>query len=114
MHELSIAQNMLDIAQEIAMEQGLSRITQIHLRLGVLSGVVKESLYFAYDIVTQGTMAEASSLVIEEMPVVIFCPECHEERSLFRPIPMRCPVCQTKTADIRSGREIDIIAVEGV
>lgn len=65
MHELSIAMSMIDMASEEIARLG-GRVTALHLKLGHLSGVVKEALTFSYEIACQGTPLEGSQLVIEE------------------------------------------------
>ena len=43
-----------------------ARVTALHLKLGQLSGVVKEALTFSWEIACQGTALEGSELKIEE------------------------------------------------
>jgi hydrogenase nickel incorporation protein HypA/HybF len=66
MHELSIALSMIDMANEELLRHEGQRVTALHLKLGALSGVVKESLNFSWEIACQGTALEGSQLVIEE------------------------------------------------
>ena len=47
MHELSIAMALVDMAAEEAEKRG-ARVVAAHVRLGILSGVVKEALVSAY------------------------------------------------------------------
>ena len=47
MHELSIAMSIVEMAEEEAASQGASQVTAVHLRLGKLSGIVKEALNLA-------------------------------------------------------------------
>ena len=68
MHELSIALSMIDMASEEVVRLGGGRVTALHLKLGELSGVVKEALNFSWEIACQGTPLEGSQLVIEETP----------------------------------------------
>lgn len=67
MHELSIALSMIELAGEEVDRRGGGRVTALHLKLGSLSGVVKEALTFSYEIACQGTPLEGSQLVIEEV-----------------------------------------------
>ncbi len=66
MHELSIALSMIEMAEEEVVRLGGGRITALRLKLGQLSGVVKEALNFSWEIACQGTLLEGSQLVIEE------------------------------------------------
>src|SRR5207248_1799499 len=85
----SIALAILDLAAEEAGRRG-GRVVAVHLRLGPLSGVVKEALLSAYDLAREGTDCAAAALVVEEVPVVAWCPACAAER---RPaFPERCRV----------------------
>jgi hydrogenase nickel incorporation protein HypA/HybF len=113
MHELSIAQSLVELAIEAAENNGMKHVQAVHVKLGVLSGVVKESLEFSFDVVIQGTPLEGARLVIEDVPVKVFCPTCQEPRILPELFPMSCPVCGTKTRMVLEGREIQLDTLEG-
>jgi hydrogenase nickel incorporation protein HypA/HybF len=112
MHELSIACNLVEIADSAARDAGAARVDVVHLRLGVFSGVVKEALLFSYDIAARGTLLENSRLEIEDVPLAVYCPVCLEERVLSGVQLFQCPTCGTPTNDIRQGKEIEIVSVE--
>lgn len=111
MHELSIALSILDTAEE-EMRQREGRVAVVHVKLGRLSGVVKEALVPAFELAREGTALVQSKLVIEEMPVVIHCPACAADRMLDTPYPLCCPVCGAFSNEIVSGRELEIHALE--
>jgi hydrogenase nickel incorporation protein HypA/HybF len=60
----------------------------------------------------QGTMLDGSRLVIQEVPIVIFCTSCSAERELPGVQRFRCPVCDTPSGDIRRGRELEVASIE--
>ena len=62
MHELSIALSMIEMATEEARRRGGARVNALHLKLGPLSGVVKDALLFSFEVACIGTMLEGSSL----------------------------------------------------
>ncbi|HEY8414341.1 MAG TPA: hydrogenase maturation nickel metallochaperone HypA [Thermaerobacter sp.] len=113
MHEVSIAQSLLELALQVSREQGMGRVKAIHVRLGVLSGVVPDALEFAFGAVSEGTPLAGAALVIEEVPVKVFCAPCGEEHMLRQPFPMRCPACGRPVVKIVGGREIELRALEG-
>ncbi|HEV7395653.1 MAG TPA: hydrogenase maturation nickel metallochaperone HypA, partial [Pyrinomonadaceae bacterium] len=80
MHELSIAMSMIEMATEEAARHGSSRVTALYLKLGPLSGVVKDALVFSYEVASQGTALEGSQLIIEEVPVKVYCETCASEQ----------------------------------
>ncbi|HKI37244.1 MAG TPA: hydrogenase maturation nickel metallochaperone HypA [Gemmataceae bacterium] len=110
MHELSIALSLIDVAAEEAERRG-GRIVAVHLKLGPLSGVVKDALVSAYDLAREGTPLAAAELVVREVPVVAWCPGCAAERTLTFP-QLCCPACGRPTPDVVSGRELEVVALE--
>jgi hydrogenase nickel incorporation protein HypA/HybF len=112
MHELSIAMSMIDIASEEAAAVGGGRVMALHLKLGPLSGVIKDALLFSYDVAASGTALEGSSLVIEEVPVVVFCRSCNQQRTIETIQHLGCPLCGELAPEVVSGRELQIVAME--
>jgi hydrogenase nickel incorporation protein HypA/HybF len=112
MHELSIALSILDFAAEEAERQGRRRVVAIHLRLGPLSGVVKDALQSAYDLARETSDLGESELVIEEVPLVAYCPACCTERTLVSAQELCCPACGTPTPEVVRGRELEVFALE--
>lgn len=111
-HELSIAMNLIDLAAEEAERRGGARLEAIHLRLGPLSGVVKEALLSAYDLARQNTSLADCRLVIEEVPVVVYCSCCEARRTLESMQRFACPECDTPASEIVGGRELELFALE--
>jgi hydrogenase nickel incorporation protein HypA/HybF len=82
MHELSIAMSILDCAAEEAMRRGADEVVSVHLKLGPLSGVVREALLSAYDLAREQSESclQSSRLVIQEVPITVYCPACDAVR----------------------------------
>ncbi|HLJ90167.1 MAG TPA: hydrogenase maturation nickel metallochaperone HypA [Candidatus Angelobacter sp.] len=112
MHELSIAMSIVEMAQEESARRGGSRVSSVHLKLGALSGVVKEALVSAYELACEQTELEGSELKIEDIPVVVFCPRCQGERTIASIQWFCCPECHTPTGDVVRGKELEIVALE--
>jgi hydrogenase nickel incorporation protein HypA/HybF len=111
MHEVSIMTEALRMAVDAAKSAGASRVLKLRLRIGRLSGVVPESLQFAFDVVCLGTMAEGASLEIEAVPAACWCATCAAE---FECVDFfsECPRCHNFSGELRRGRELDIASVE--
>jgi hydrogenase nickel incorporation protein HypA/HybF len=112
MHELSIAQAIVEGVQETADREKATRVLRVRLRVGQLSGVVADSLRFCYDLVVAGTCMEGSHLEIVELPVMVHCQVCQADRALDSIQLFACPVCGTPSGDIRQGRELEIESIE--
>jgi hydrogenase nickel incorporation protein HypA/HybF len=112
MHELSIALSMIDLATEEALRRRAARVNSLHLKLGPLSGVVKEALLFSYEVASKDTLLEGSQLLIEDVPAAIYCVPCQKEQTLESVQRLCCPVCGTFSAEIVRGRELEFVAME--
>ena len=111
MHELSIAMSIVEMAQEEAERRGI-QVCAVHLKLGRLSGVVKEALLSSYEMACFDTPLAGSQLVIEEIPIVVFCPNCKAERPLSSMQLFCCSECGTPTAEVVRGKELEVVALE--
>jgi hydrogenase nickel incorporation protein HypA/HybF len=112
MHELSIALGIVEAASEEAVRQNASRVCAVHLKLGPLSGVVKEALEFAYEASCFGTLLAGSRLIIEDQPVIVYCGACRAQRTLASIQRFVCPECGAATPRVISGRELELAALE--
>ena len=111
MHELSIAIGLVEAVCEKAAELG-ARVNVVHVRLGPLSGVLRDALEFSFDVAVAGTAIEGAELAIEEMPITASCPQCGGEPKVVTLQSMRCPDCGTATPEMVGGRELELYALE--
>jgi hydrogenase nickel incorporation protein HypA/HybF len=112
MHELSIAMSIVDLAQEESDRLGGPQIRAVHLRLGLLSGVVKEALLSSYEIACEDTPLAGSRLVVEEVPVLVFCRKCDAQRAVHSTQMFCCSECGTPTGEVVQGRELAVVGLE--
>jgi hydrogenase nickel incorporation protein HypA/HybF len=112
MHELSIAVSLVDIASDEITRLGLVGVASVHVRVGALSGVVKDALLFSFEAAAEGTPLEGARLEIEEVPVTVWCVPCAAERTPASIASRRCPVCDIVTPDIVHGEELELIGLE--
>ena len=116
MHELSIAMSIVEMAGEVAEAEAFCRggasVVAVHLKLGALAGVVKSALLASYGLACEGTALEGSRLVIEEIPVVVYCANCRERRPLDSERWFVCPECSQPMSDVIQGKELQVVALE--
>ena len=74
--------------------------------------MVKEALQSAYELAREGSPLPDSQLVIEEVPIVVYCTACGAERGLPSIQELRCPVCDAPTPQVVRGRELEVVALE--
>jgi hydrogenase nickel incorporation protein HypA/HybF len=112
MHELSIAMSIVELAEEEADQRGGARVNAVHLKLGALAGVVKDALLSSYELACEGTGLQGSRLVIEEIPIVVYCPKCLAPRALESVQCFACPECKSPVSQVIHGRELQVVALE--
>ena len=111
MHEVSIMQSTLQLAEEHARKAGGTAITRICLRVGLVSGVVPEALEFAFDVLKTGTMAEGASLEIERIPGEFRCPACGTQVRLDE-VRFDCPACNGMLTLANGGADLELSHLE--
>ena len=109
MHELSIAQSILSIAENAA-PQNNAAVTSVGLQIGELSGVEIESLKFALSVIKENTVLEKADLDIEIIKGEAQCTDC---KNVF---PMHyfgscCPQCGSYFVKVLKGREMKVLNI---
>lgn len=112
MHELSIAMSIVEMAEEESDRHGGARVSAVHLKLGALSGVVKDALLSSYELACEGTRLQGSRLLIEDVPTVAHCAQCNEPRALQSLQWFVCPQCGSPVSKVLQGRELEVVALE--
>lgn len=113
MHEVSIALGMVDELARIAKENNAKHITSVNLRIGRSSGIVIDSLKFAFDAIKlENPLISSAEILIEEVSLRYECNDCKisfEIESIHFPA---CPDCKSYSLKLLSGDEMDIVNVE--
>ena len=102
MHELSIAQAVLDVVLRHAAGR---RVTRVDLQVGHLRQIVPSSLIFSFELIATSTSAEGAELVLESIPAVGSCRACGAE-SVLHEFPLQCSSCGGLDLTIVAGEEL--------
>ncbi len=110
MHELSIAQSILSIAEKAIPTEGNGYASAITLQIGELSGIEIDALRFAFDAIKDDTLLAKASLHIEIIPGEAECSECG---ILFHmsSFGTSCPACGSYLAGVKKGKELKVISI---
>lgn len=111
MHELSVTESVLEIAQKHARTSNATRVTIVNLVIGQLSSIVDESVQFYWDIITEGTLCAGSRLSFQRKPAVFHCLNCGADFGLNGE-KAGCPVCESLLSEILSGEEFYVDSIE--
>lgn len=112
MHELSLAENVRQIIEDAAREQGFKRVKTVWLEIGQLACVEPEALRFGFDVAMRGGIAEQARLEIVETAGQGRCGKCGREFTLAA-LYEACPECGSYDVEVTGGdgmrvRELEV------
>jgi hydrogenase nickel incorporation protein HypA/HybF len=111
MHELSLAQALVDEVGRIQAREQASRVLSVTVAVGALSGVDRAALEYIFPVVAEGTGLEGAALMIEETPAAIRCDDCGRESRPDLAF-FKCGECGSSRVRITGGREFLIRSVQ--
>jgi len=112
MHEVSIAQGLLDIVTENCKKQGYKGVESIKVKIGKAAGIVPDALFFAFESMKGDTIAEKASLIIDEIPISGFCNGCNSNFTVDDAYVICCPKCNSLSIRVDTGRELNVDEME--
>ncbi len=111
MHEMSLAENVLQIIEDSAREQHFSRVKTVQLEIGQLAGVEVEAMKFCFEAVARDSIAQDATLEIIETPGQAHCMQCartvHVQALLDG-----CPQCGNLQLQVTGGNEMRVRELE--
>lgn len=111
MHELGIAQGILDIVRQYVPGPRAAAVRAVTVRVGQMSGVVAESLDFCFGAITADTPYAQAFLAIDRVPARARCRGCDHEFVMRGPV-FVCPACGGPRVDMTAGGELQVVEVE--
>jgi|SRR5215469_6137225 len=111
MHELSIAQSMLEAVEAEAVRHLGAKPSKVGLKIGELAAVDPDALRFGFEILVRDTALEGLQLEIEFCPRRHRCLDCGTEFSV-KDFDFRCPACRSTRNDCVSGDQLEIAYLE--
>ncbi|MEW5770253.1 MAG: hydrogenase maturation nickel metallochaperone HypA [Pseudomonadota bacterium] len=107
MHEMSLAEGILQIVEDAAGKHGFTRVTEVRLEIGALSGVEVEALNFCLDVVLKGSVAEGARVEMERIPGRGYCLGCGETVPI-EALYDACPRCGSYQVQATGGTEMRV------
>ncbi len=111
MHEMALAEGMLEIVEDAARASGASRVASVCLELGALSHVEPEALRFCFDAVTRGGPAARARLDIVTTPGEAWCMPCGT-RVAVTARGEACPRCGSYQVEVIAGEDMRVREIE--
>ena len=113
MHEVSIALGLIEELLRIAGENNAKNVIKVKLKIGEMSGIVTDSLMFAFDAIKiEHPLLSNAEILIEEVPLIYGCNVCGRTFQTEGAAFPSCPDCNSYKLKIISGEEQNIENVE--
>lgn len=110
MHEFGIATEIVAAVISEAGVHGGGKITAVTIRVGVLRGIVPDSLRMFFEFAVKGTPAEGAVLEIEEEPVLVVCAGCGETPASG--LTLSCPACGRDGVAVTGGDSLRLVSID--
>jgi hydrogenase nickel incorporation protein HypA/HybF len=111
MHEMSIAQNIIEALSEQVKEINYNKIKNVKIKIGELTAVDSNSLKFSFDIITKDTKFEGVNLEIETVQLKALCNICNFE-SPIENFFFICSNCNSTDIKVLQGDELNLSEIE--
>jgi hydrogenase nickel incorporation protein HypA/HybF len=113
MHEVSIAFGMIDEVTRIARANNAKKVMSVNLKIGKMSGIVTDSLKFAFDAIKlEHPLLSDTEIFIEEVPLIYECKNCKNSFKTDDIYFPSCPGCKSYSLKLISGEEMNIENLE--
>ena len=111
MHEMSLAEGVLQLIEDAARQQPFAKVTAVWLEIGQMAGVEVEAMRFCFDAVTRGSIAEGARLEIIATPGSGWCMHCAATVAISE-LYDACPQCGQYQVQANGGTEMRVKELE--
>lgn len=111
MHEMSIAENILEIINQTLKDRTHARLLSATVEVGELTAVIPESLQFCFESLIESTAYKGAKLKIKDIPLQGICKHC-EESFKINDYHFVCPACRSWEIQVTGGQELNVTELE--
>lgn len=111
MHEMSLAESVLQLVEETAQREKAQRVKLVVLEIGQLSSVVPDALRFCFEAVTRDSIAQGAILEIIQTPGAGWCAACGATVAMTA-LYSECPTCGGYQVQPTEGTEMRVKEIE--
>jgi len=111
MHELSIAQNIVEIIQQSIPGPEWKQVVSVRVKIGAVAGIVPDSLKFSFQAITAESALCNTQLITEHIPFRVRCRTCNTTTENENGFAM-CGKCESTDVQVLSGTELHVVEIE--
>ena len=110
MHELSLAMEVIELVRREAEKQGVSKILEIDIEVGDLSGIEAEAFQFGMEMQVKGTILDGATINLVQTPGTGICSGCQLKFEMKNRLDA-CPKCKCFPSEITGGQEFRVLSL---
>jgi len=110
MHELSLAMEVIELAEKEAEKNRVSVILEMEIEVGDLSGVEAETFRSALEMIVRDTILENTQINVVRTPALGYCSNCNNEYEMRERL-AACPLCRAYPSAIRGGQDFRLVSI---
>ena len=114
MHELAIAQELIETAVAALPTGEEMQVVALHVQLGAAAGVSEAELRFGFEVMSASSPLAGARLEIEMLPAVVYCPTCNGEFALAEASCACCPMCGSAAVQVVGGKDLTLAKIDVV
>ena len=111
MHEMSIAQSLIEIIEEEMQKYDARILRSVRINIGQMSAIVPNALSFCFEVITAGTELEGARLIMDIIPLKGCCHACEGEFEI-KDYAFICPACGSTKIETIEGQNLSIVEIE--
>lgn len=111
MHELSLAESILETIEDKAKQQHFAHVSSLTLSIGALSCVDSDTLAWYLTQISENTLLANAKIEIQTIAGVMKCNQCHQPFNSDE-LYCCCPLCDSYDKTITSGNEMLISHID--
>lgn len=111
MHELSIAEEIINIASQYIPADNKAEVLSVFVEIGKLSNILPDSLEFCFDALIGDTQLKGAKLIVNEIPATVKCEDCGNNSEIENVL-FQCNICGSPKVKLIKGTELKVTEIE--
>jgi len=111
MHEYSVVQALLNQCEEVAEQNGATKVMKVITKIGIMSGIEPHLLEVAFNTFKEGTICDGAEFIINQQKLKLECRECG---NIFEVDEVRyfCVECESLRVKVVDGEDMYLMSLE--
>jgi hydrogenase nickel incorporation protein HypA/HybF len=111
MHEMSLMGGVFEIIEQTLALHNVTKVLQVKIKVGELTNAEPDALSMAFEAYSKDTLCEGAELIIERVPLIGYCKDCHYEFNV-KTMYFLCPNCKSTSIKVIQGEELLLESLE--